>query len=145
MSERARSVGNIRRISLTSTENTGVRVWRRRLGKYVRLKHPHTNGKPGRLHGEARRKLLLLLSGDVAGQPGSGCPVGCVKTEPVPMARFMRRCNCGRPRMSPGWKNQETPAQVHTRKMPKEGQTVMDGQTWREGYHATWEGKMSYF
>ena len=37
--------------------------------------------------------------------------------------------------MSLDWENQETPVQAYARKMPEEGQTVVDGQTGEE-YHA---------
>ena len=48
------------------------------------------------------------------------------------MDRFMGRYNHDRPHMSLDWDSQETPAQAFMRKMPKEGETAIDGKTGEE-------------
>ena len=52
------------------------------------------------------------------------------KSDPIDL--FMQWYNHDRPHRSLDWDNQETPAQAFLRKMPKEGETVIDGQTGEE-------------
>ena len=82
------------------------------------IHHPQTNGKLERFHGEIQRKLhefedIMMRKSD-------------------PMDLFMKWYNYDRPHMSLDWDNQETPAQAFERKMPEEGQTVIDEQTGEE-------------
>ena len=84
------------------------------------VRHPQTNGKLERLHGEIHRKLhefeeIMMRKSD-------------------PMDLFMEWYNHRRPHMSLDLKNLETPAQAFKRKMPKSGETVIDGQTGEEYY-----------
>ena len=86
----------------------------------ARVKHPQTNGKLERLHGEIQRKLpefeAILMR----------------KSDPIDL--FMQWYNYDRPHMSLNRDERETPAQAFVRKMPTEGETVIDGQTGEE-YH----------
>ena len=85
------------------------------------VRHPQTNGKLERLHGEIQRKLpefeAMLMR----------------KSDPVDL--FMKWYNHDRPHMSLGRDGEETPAQAFVRKMPPRGETVVDGQTGEE-HHA---------
>ena len=95
------------------------------------VRHPQTNGKLERLHGEIQRKLHMFE--DVADPPGTACPVNSPKIETEPIARFMQWYNYDRPpHMSLDWDNQETPAMAFVRKMPTKGETVVDEQTKEE-------------
>lgn len=82
----------------------------------ARVKHPQTNGKLERLHGELQRKLHEFE--DVAGPPGTGCPIRSEKIETDPVARFIRWYNYKRPHESLDWSNLETPSQAFRQKMP---------------------------
>ena len=53
-----------------------------------RVAHPQTNDKLERVHGEMQRKLHLFE--DVAGLPGSLCPINPPHIEKDPAARFMK-------------------------------------------------------
>ncbi len=79
---------------------------------------PQTNGKVERLHGEIQRKLHEFEE------------IMMRKSDPIDL--FMQWYNHDRPHRSLDWDNQETPAQAFLRKMPKEGETVIDGQTGEE-------------
>lgn len=59
------------------------------------VRHPQTNGKLERVHGEVQRKLHTFK--DVAAPPGTGCPIGGGVIETDPIARFIN------------WYNYETP------------------------------------
>ena len=87
----------------------------------ARVKHPQTNGKLERLHGEIQRKLpefeAILMR----------------KSDPIDL--FMQWYNYDRPHMSLNRDERETPAQAFVRKMPPKGETVIDEQTGEE-YHA---------
>ena len=95
----------------------------------ARIKHPQTNGKLERLHGELQRKLNRFA--DVTGPPGTAAPFGSGPIEADPVARFMHHYNYERPHMSLDWDNLETPAQAFKRKMPLEGEAVTDKQITR--------------
>ena len=84
----------------------------------ARVNHPQTNGKLERLHGELQRKLHEFE--DVAGPPGTACPVGGQKIEADPVARFVRWYNYRRHHDSLDTDIRETPAQAFIRKMPVE-------------------------
>ena len=90
----------------------------------ARVNHPQTNGKLERLHGELQRKLHLFE--DIAGPPGSACPVDGQKIEPDPVARFVRWYNHERPHESLNDEDLETPAQAFTRKMPPQDVPVVE-------------------
>ena len=92
----------------------------------ARVKHPQTNGKLERLHGEIQRKLDVF--GDVAGPPGTAAPFGSGPIEPDPVARFMKHYNYERPHMSLDWDNLETPYQAFQRKMPPPDVAIEGGQ-----------------
>jgi len=85
------------------------------------VNHPQTDGKLERLHGEIQRKLHEFEA------------IMMRKSDPVDL--FMTWYNHDRPHMSLDWENQETPAQAFARKMPPEGQAVVDEVTGEE-YHA---------
>ena len=55
------------------------------------VRHPQTNGKPERVHGELRRKLHTF--NDVAGPPSTGCPMCGKVIESDPIARFIKWYN----------------------------------------------------
>ena len=84
----------------------------------ARVKHPQTNGKLERLHGEIQRKLpefeAILMR----------------KSDPIDL--FMQWYNYDRPHMSLNRDERETPAQAFVRKMPPKGETVIDEQTGEE-------------
>ena len=82
------------------------------------VNHPQTNGKLERLHGEIQRKLHEFEE------------ILMRKSDPIDL--FMQWYNHDRPHMSLDWENRETPAQAFERKMPEEGQTVVDGQMGEE-------------
>ena len=84
----------------------------------ARVKHPYTNGKLERIHGEIQRKLpefesILMRTSD-------------------PMDLFMKWYNYERPHMSLDYDNLETPWEAFQRKMPPAGSIVVDGQTKEE-------------
>ena len=87
----------------------------------ARVKHPQTNGKLERLHGEIQRKLpefeAILMR----------------KSDPIDL--LMQWYNYDRPHMSLNRDERETPAQAFVRKMPPKRETVIDEQT-GEGHHA---------
>lgn len=82
----------------------------------ARVKHSHTKGKLARFYGELQRKLFMFE--DVAGPPGTGCPIGSEKIETDPVARFIRRYNYERSHDSLDWDSLETPFKAFHRKMP---------------------------
>ena len=83
------------------------------------VRHPQTNGKLERLHGEIQRKLPEFEA------------IMMRKSDPVDL--FMRWYNHDRPHMSLDWDNLETPARAFARKMPKKAEEkVIDGQTGEE-------------
>ena len=89
----------------------------------ARVRHPQTNGKLERLHGELQRKVHRFK--DVAGPPGTGAPIGVRKIEKDPVARFIQWYNYERPHESLDWDNLETPAQAFVRKRPLAEETDM--------------------
>ena len=99
-------------------ENLGIRHILARVG------HPQTNGKLERIHGEIQRKLPLFF--DVAGPPGSACPINPPAIESDPLTRFMKWYNHDRPHMSLDTDIEETPAMAFERKMPPPGSDVTD-------------------
>ena len=104
----------------------------------ARVKHPQTNGKLERLHGELQRKLHLFekASASKTTRRGSGdSHVGGpfnAGPERDPVERFMEWYNYRRAHMSLDWDNLETPAKAYARKMPPRGEIVVDGQTGEE-------------
>ena len=95
----------------------------------ARVRHPQTNGKLERFHGELQRKLHLFA--DIAGPPGTGAPVGVQRIESDPVARFVNWYNNERPHESLDWDVLETPALAFRRKMApcKEQPATMEEQT----------------
>ena len=89
----------------------------------ARVKHPQTNGKLERFHGELQRKMKFFV--DVAGPPGTAAPIGG-HIEKDPVARFVKYYNYQRPHMSLDWENQETPYQAFRRKMRSAEETVAE-------------------
>lgn len=81
----------------------------------ARIRHPQTNGKIERMHGELQRKLPRFRS--VTEPTGAGCPVNGREIETDPVARFVRWYNHDRPHESLNWDVLETPAQAFVRKM----------------------------
>ncbi len=103
----------------------------------ARVKHPQTNGKLERFHGEIQRKLHRFEASSYAGavrDAASGHVGGPFHTEPPKPAleRFMEWYNYNRAHMSLDWENGETPAQAFMRKMAPAGETVVDEQTGEE-------------
>ena len=108
----------------------------------ARVRHPQTNGKLERLHGEMQRKLRHFEASSAsktrrgASEKGAGASVGgpfSAATPPRdPVVRFIEWYNNDRPHMSLDWDNLETPAQAFKRKMPPAGETVVDSQTGQE-------------
>ena len=85
------------------------------------VRHPQTNGKLERLHGEIQRKLPEFEA------------IMMRKSDPVDL--FMEWYNHRRPHMSLGVDGEnETPTHAFIRKMPPRGETVVDKQTGEE-YH----------
>lgn len=105
---------------------------------FARVRHPQTNGKLERLHGEIQRKLHHFeTSSSTKTRRGASkdTPVGGpFHTEPAkdPVERFLEWYNYERPHMSLDWDNLETPAQAFKRKMAPTGTTVVDSQTGQE-------------
>ena len=84
----------------------------------ARVKHPQTNGKLERIHGEIQRKLpefeaILMRTSE-------------------PSDLFMKWYNYERPHMSLDYDNLETPWEAFRRKMPPAGTVVVDEQTKEE-------------
>ena len=84
----------------------------------ARVRHPQTNGKLERLHGEIQRKLpefeaIMMRTSD-------------------PIDLFMKWYNYERPHMSLDYKNLETPWKAFQRKMPHADTIVVDEQTKEE-------------
>ena len=103
----------------------------------ARVKHPQTNGKLERLHGEIQRKLHRFEAssyGSAVNNPENGHVGGPFHTEPAKPAleRFMEWYNYRRAHMSLDWNSRETPAQAFLRKMAPAGETVIDEQTGEE-------------
>lgn len=73
-----------------------------------RVRHPQTNGKLERLHGEIQRKLPEFEA------------IMMRKSDPVDL--FMQWYNYDRSPMSLGRDGEETPAEAFARKMPPKGQ-----------------------
>ena len=90
----------------------------------ARVAHPQTNGKLERVYGEIQRKLPLFF--DVAGPPGSACPVNPPAIEADPLTRFMKWYNYDRPHMSLDTDIEETPAMAFERKKPPAGSDAAD-------------------
>ncbi len=84
------------------------------------VRHPQTNGKLERFHGEIQRRLLRFES--------------TMQRVSDPIDLFMKWYNMEGPHMSLDWDNSETPVQAFARKMPKSGTRVIDEQTGEE-YH----------
>ena len=82
------------------------------------VRHPQTNGKLEKLHGELQRKLPEFEA------------IMMRKSDPVDL--FMRWYNYDRPHMSLGRDGEETPAEAFVRKMPPRGEIVVDEQTGEE-------------
>ena len=102
----------------------------------ARVKHPQTNGKLERLHGEIQRKLHHFEESSYGNTvKGSGYSIGgpFYTESPKPaLERFMEWYNYRRAHMSLDWENGETPAQAFIRKMAPAGVTVIDEQTGEE-------------
>ena len=107
----------------------------------ARAMHPQTNGKLARFHGEMQRKLHFFIEasagktvhsrGEDSGHVGSPFHT---KGETDPVSRFVDWYNNDRPHMSLDRDKRETPAQAFARKMPPNGEAVIDEQTGEE-YH----------
>ncbi len=104
----------------------------------ARVRHPQTNGKLERLHGEIQRKLRHFEDAS-AGKTRRGTTENSSVGGPFytasakdPVERFMEWYNYNRPHMSLDWDNLETPVQAFKRKMPPAGKTVTDSQTGQE-------------
>ena len=82
----------------------------------ARIRHPQTNGKLERLHGELQRKVHRFK--DAAGPPCTGAPFGVRKIEKDPVARFIHWYSYERPHESLDWDRLETPAEAFVRKKP---------------------------
>ena len=82
------------------------------------MRHPQTNGKLERLHGELQRKLPEFEE------------IMMRKSDPADL--FMRWYNYERPHMSLGRNGEETPAKAFVRKMPPRGEIVVGEQTGEE-------------
>ena len=83
------------------------------------VRHPQTNGKLERLHGEIQRRLPEFEA------------IMMHKSDPVDL--FMEWYNHRRPHMSLGVDGQEeTPVQAFARKMPPKEEIVVDEQTGEE-------------
>ena len=100
----------------------------------ARVRHPQTNGKMERLHGEIERYLRKFEeeSADrTARGPHDSHMGGSFHASPMMDAidRFMDWYNHDRAHRSLDWENQETPAQTFSRNMPHAGETVIDQQT----------------
>ncbi len=91
----------------------------------ARVRHPQTNGKLERMHGELQRKLHGF--GNVAGPPGTGAPVGNPVIHEDPVDRFIHWYNHRRPHESLDWDTLETPAHAFARKMPPEENLAAGG------------------
>ena len=92
-------------------------------------RHPQTNGKLERLHGELQRKLPEFVA------------IMMRKSDPADL--FMRWYNHEGPHMSLGRGGEETPAEAFVRKMPPRGEIVVDEQTGEE-YRAEWGGGTTF-
>ena len=108
----------------------------------ARVRHPQTNGKLERFHGEIQRKLHRFEESSydrtVRHAGSESAHVGNpFNTEPPKSAieRFMEWYNYRRAHMSLDWENGETPAQAFIRKMAPKGEIVVDEQT-GEAYRA---------
>ena len=97
----------------------------------ARVAHPQTNGKLERVYGEIRRKMPLFF--DVAGPPGSACPINPPTIETDPLTRFMKWYNYDRPHMFLDTDIEETPAMAFEHKMPPAGSDAADEQGARAG------------
>jgi len=104
------------------------------------IRHPQTNGKLERFHGELQRKLHVFEKSSISaatrtipGQDGShvGGPFAAVR-ETDPVERFVRWYNEDRAHMSLDWDRHETPAQAFVRKSPPRGKIVIDEETGEE-------------
>lgn len=91
------------------------------------VRHPQTNGKLERVHGEMQRKLHTFK--DVAGPPGTGCPIGGGVIETDPIARFIKWYNYDREHEALNIDILETPAQAFRRKMPPNDEEVIRTET----------------
>lgn len=99
----------------------------------ARTRHPQTNGKLERLHGEMERKLYLFVESSasrttrsVGGRPSHvGSPF---YTTPAsdPVDRFFHWFNFERPNMALDTSKRETPIQAFYRLQPKEGDNVLE-------------------
>ncbi len=91
----------------------------------ARVRHPQTNGKLERLHGEMQRKLRRFEAASSAKTKRGASEdshVGgpfCVAPARDPVERFMEWYNHDWPHMSIDWDNLETPARAFKRKMPR--------------------------
>ena len=94
------------------------------------VRHPQTNGKLERVHGELQRKLHTF--NDVAGPPGTGCPIGGGVIESDPIARFIKWYNYDREHEALNIDELETPAEAFRRKMPPDNEEVIDPETGEE-------------
>lgn len=99
----------------------------------ARTRHPQTNGKLERLHGELERKLYLFVESSasrttrsVGGRPSHvGSPF---YTTPAsdPVDRFFHWFNFERPNMALDTSKRETPIRAFYRLQPKEGDNVLE-------------------
>ncbi len=79
------------------------------------VRHPQTNGKLERFHGEIQRKLPRFES--------------IVQRASDPIDLFMKWYNMETTVVSLDWDNSETLGQASAKKMPKPGTAVIDEQT----------------
>ena len=84
----------------------------------ARVRHPQTNGKLEKLHGEIQRKLSEFEA------------ILMRTSEPIDL--FIKWYNYERPHMSLDYDKRETPWQAFQRKMPPAGAVVVDEQTKEE-------------
>ena len=123
----------------TSVRERGEGEFERRLKELgirhikARARHPQTNGKLERMHGELERKLHLFEESSAARTTRSvgGLPshVGSpFYTKPAsdPVDRFFHWFNFERPNMALDMSRRETPMQAFYRLLPKEGDDVLE-------------------
>ncbi len=102
------------------------------------VRHPQTNGKLERFHGELERKLHFFEGASTdkairnsAGNTHIGNPFNTTPRKDASV-RFVEWHNDVRAHMSLDWKNHETPAQAHIRKMPPIGEKIIDEESKEE-------------
>ena len=99
----------------------------------ARVRHPQTNGKLERFHGELQRKLHLFeeesIDRTTRSNRSDDAHVGRpFSTEPKkdPVTRLVEWYSYDRPHMSLDLDSLETPARAFVREMPPPGQVVID-------------------